>query len=1529
MFKMNPMGPITEIPKTVSKILFRQKVLELSKRWRGPCQLLLFLLISVGSVFAVEQTVVLQFGQDGYVGSADTWVSRQYWGTPRQHTVNYGQNENLLLMRNGRENTLLVYDLSSIPANSLILNATLDLYNETASSGSATIYERRVLLFQVLRDWDEGNQSNSPIDASGKHGATGDHAFDFFTGEGTDIAWNERGMQAGTDYASIENCYSDIADEGWYQWDITELVRPWVRNEVPNYGMVLRDATGYEDGHTDSRSFRSSQYPDADFRPKLTIRYNPDVPFAAAGNDIEILDWDGTAINLNGSASQDRPGGNNASLTYSWEIISASYGSNLSGVIGTDALLAFQPDVAGEWEFQLTVTNEILEVASDRVIVRVLSIPTDHPRIYLTPQKLALLQARAVAGNFRWTQLVAEAGSTDGPMHAKALVGLITNDDNLCDQAVAAAIDLMNSPGDWSTKSGDIALVFDWCFHRLNSGQITDFINYFNDWGQDQLDSPFSSDAPGWGNYWPRYGYSFAMIGLATNGHNARAQEWFDQFRISRFKRNDLSMLDRIASGGGWPEGMIYDWIANPPRIRALEAWFTATGENLFLSTSWFRERLPYMLLHRWPGIDSEWGYEYHPYASIGDTERNRGAIGNYERIMALILVERFPDETITPQLQAYLSQGTTNNSDDFLFHDEFLWYNPDQSQEDPSLKTHYAPGTGTVFMRSGWPSGSQDTDTDVTHITFQCGDHFSYHQHYDQNSFTLFKHDDLLLDSGVYSGDGLSYHDRDYYVRTIAHNSLVVYNPNEDFSASRPDATTVDGGQRSMYPASRAPQNTEYFGQHDAQYETGDMLHFEDHADYTYVLGDATAAYNNPNYNQAMNTTLTGNIAKLTRFYRSMVYLRPNQQYAAEDDFLVLFDRVGVTQASYSGANTKLLFHLMNDPEVNGSAQVVSPGETLYFQANEVTAFNGSGQLRIRSVWPQTVNMRKVGGRAEKAFWVFDQNVDWHWSFDEAQPRPISDFENRPYGEWRIEIEPSDTALDHNFLTVLMPTSYSDLVFPSTLPVQSSNMQGVHIVDNQLNRLCLFSSAYNGSSPVGAISYSYIPTAETLHLVFDLTPDQRYSLTVSYPAGETMITLTPDENGDKLASSQGVLRFYVNNDADGDDINPPYTSDHDPARNAVNVPVDSNVTVHVQDGGDGVNQSSIVMTVNSQIVIPSITGTPADYILTYSPPAPFGYDEVVNVTIDAEDLSNPANVMTQDAYSFTTEFSVNNAPDGAIDAPTEDMTIDVGGSVDFAGTYSDPDGDSPQSFNWTFGPDSGIPDSDQENPGLKQFNNPGSFIVTFTVVDSLGLTDPTPDTRTITVTDGSVFLTDDFSDGNMYGWSVIDEGGNNGPSNWNVQNGRLRQSSNIYGPGAGATGNRKGTFAYWNDPAALFWIDYTFDVTIKSTDNDGIGVMFRYQDQLNYYKYEIDKQRNFHKLFKIINGTETTLATVSAGYTQYVDMGLQVEVSGDQINIKLDGTNVFGGSISDSDLTAGTIALYSWGNKNSIYGNVLVNSFF
>lgn len=620
-----------------------------------------------------------------------------------------------------------------------------------------------------------------------------------------------------------------------------------------------------------------------------------------------------------------------------------------------------------------------------------------------------------------------------------------------------------------------------------------------------------------------------ALAGLASYGENPRAQEWLDEYRHHRFRDNDLPLLERIAAGGGWPEGMIYDWIANWPRVKALEAWRTASGEDLFQSTDWFRERLGYLLLHRWPGLAEQWGAWYHPHLSTGDTERNRGSIANYERIMALILIERFPSEPLARQLQAYLSAPPANNSQSFLYHEEFLWFDPAQPGQPPTQRAHLAEGTGTLFLRSGWPAGAADADPRATYLTFQSGDHFTYHQHYDQNSFTLFKHGDLLLDSGVYSGDGLSNHDINYYVRTIAHNTLVVYNPAEDFSSARPDAESNDGGQRTFYPASRSPQTVEYWDQHAVHYDTGDMLRFVDTAQYSYALGDAAKAYNNPTYNQAMDAGLSGNTAKVSRFQREFVYLRPAG--AARTDYLVLLDRVAVTQPSLGGQNTKLLFHTLGQPTVDGAGTVVSPGETLYSGADLATAVSGDGKVFIKTLLPAQRNLRVVGGRGVKAFWAFGASYDWHWDPGEPQPRPVNDFEELPYGEWRLELEPADMALAHTFLTVLHPTISAAQAMPAAALIQGDNVVGVHLADPALNRLALFSAAEAGSPPAGPISYSYAPTTRTLHVLFDLPPGAAYDPATEEAGGVQTVTLTPAAGAPLAASGQGVLSFLVEPD--------------------------------------------------------------------------------------------------------------------------------------------------------------------------------------------------------------------------------------------------------------------------------------------------------------------------------------------------------------------------------------------------------------
>ena len=189
------------------------------------------------------------------------------------------------------------------------------------------------------------------------------------------------------------------------------------------------------------------------------------------------------------------------------------------------------------------------------------------------------------------------------------------------------------------------------------------------------------------------------------------------------------------------------------------------------------------------------------------------------------------------------------------------------------------------------------------------------------------------------------------------------------------------------------------------------------------------------------------------------------------------------------------------------------------------------------------------------------------------------------------------------------------------------------------------------------------------------------------------------------------------------------------------------------------------------------------------------------------------------------------------------------------------------------------------------------------------------------------ILAQDDFtSSSSLDNWTIIDDGGNSCPSDWHIVSQELVESSNIYSTNVSNTYYRQGTYMYWNDPKAFHWDNYQFDVTLRSTDNDGIGVLFRYHDLYNYYKFEMDVQRAFRTLYKMHEGVETTLATVSVdpAFPINVDMQLSVNVHGDQINILLDGVNVFGSAITDADIPFGTVGLYDWANSVTYFDDFL-----
>ena len=173
----------------------------------------------------------------------------------------------------------------------------------------------------------------------------------------------------------------------------------------------------------------------------------------------------------------------------------------------------------------------------------------------------------------------------------------------------------------------------------------------------------------------------------------------------------------------------------------------------------------------------------------------------------------------------------------------------------------------------------------------------------------------------------------------------------------------------------------------------------------------------------------------------------------------------------------------------------------------------------------------------------------------------------------------------------------------------------------------------------------------------------------------------------------------------------------------------------------------------------------------------------------------------------------------------------------------------------------------------------------------------------------GSTLLATSFDDGSLANWTIVDEGTRNGPSAWAATAGSLVQSSNIYGETADPVA-KPGTFAYYNGGTG--WTDYQATMTLKSGDNDALGVMLRYQDPQNYYRFSWDHQRKYRRLVKVQNGTVTVLAEDNARYAKHQLYQLDLRVQGTQLEVRIDGELVL--TASDSSLTTGSLAFYRLG---------------
>ena len=114
----------------------------------------------------------------------------------------------------------------------------------------------------------------------------------------------------------------------------------------------------------------------------------------------------------------------------------------------------------------------------------------------------------------------------------------------------------------------------------------------------------------------------------------------------------------------------------------------------------------------------------------------------------------------------------------------------PPTTESELPRERHFR-GIGHLVLRDGWGAGS-------TWIQLACGPYFAKHDHLDAAHLVVYHKGYLAIDAGADYTDTESPHYLNHYRRTVAHNTVLVYQPGETFFWGENKWTAAnDGGQR------------------------------------------------------------------------------------------------------------------------------------------------------------------------------------------------------------------------------------------------------------------------------------------------------------------------------------------------------------------------------------------------------------------------------------------------------------------------------------------------------------------------------------------------------------------------------------------------------------------------------------------------------------------------------------------------------------------------------------------------------------
>ena len=410
-----------------------------------------------------------------------------------------------------------------------------------------------------------------------------------------------------------------------------------------------------------------------------------------------------------------------------------------------------------------------------------------------------------------------------------------------------------------------------------------------------------------------------------------------------------------IAADGGYHMGWAYSLAYLSGGIHNL--WSSATNESVYFP---WQAKTPLFWIYGRQG-DGTYPNTGDAYTNLSDL--NEPAARALLQIAAGVLKDPYA---------AGMIRASTDPFSDILYGDKRVEPKLPNDWRSPLPLGRHFRNAGIVIARDSW-------GPDATVLQFRSVPFYSAnHHHRDENSFTLHYRGGLAIDAGLYApyeGQGAygNSHWLNYFTRTIAHNAIVVHDPEQRFDFDGKPISN-DGGQ----PYRAEPRRLEDL-QPGGAAALGSVTVFRDERHYTYMAGDATRAYDPERVRLAQ---------------REIVFLRGPTR---SNSVVIVLDRVESTRPSFRKA---FLLHTVNEPVVN---------------RNRLVTHHGGGRLTSVTLLPKGAELGLVGG-GEREAWVDGRNYPWD------KNAPLAKVIEP--GAWRLEVSPNTPAMRDTFLHVLFVDS-------------------------------------------------------------------------------------------------------------------------------------------------------------------------------------------------------------------------------------------------------------------------------------------------------------------------------------------------------------------------------------------------------------------------------------------------------------------------------------------------------------------------